>query len=46
MSMLDENRNDPRKFWRVINSNFGIGKHKNSSSCTKIKSDTGEFLQY
>ena len=24
--------NDPRKFWRAVNSNFGIGKHKNSSS--------------
>ena len=46
MSTLDENRNDPRKFWREINSNFGIGKHKNSSSCTQIKSDTGEILQY
>ena len=35
---LEENRADPRRFWRVINEDLGIGKKAGSSSCTKIRS--------
>ena len=42
---LEENRADPRRFWRVINEDLGIGKKAGSSSCTKIRSEANAILQ-
>ena len=42
---LEENRADPRRFWRVINEDLGIGKKAGSSNCTKIRSEANEILQ-
>ena len=44
-STLEENRSDPQKFWRVINTNPGIGKKAATVSCTKVRSLTNEILQ-
>ena len=45
LSTLEENRSDPRKFWWVINKNFGVVKSKSSVGCTKIRSDSGRILK-
>ena len=44
LSTLEENRSDPRKFWRVINKNFGVGKSKIRSDLGRINEEVGDFL--
>ena len=39
---LEEHKNNPRKFWRVINEMSGIGKNNmRKKGCTKLKDEAG-----
>ena len=41
---IDEHKNNPRKFWRIINEMSGIGKNKSSkSNCSKLVDDDGNL---
>ena len=34
---LDENRTNPKRFWRCLNKNFTLGKRSNTGGCVRIR---------
>ena len=43
--LLEQNKGNPRKFWRNINNISGLGKRKCNRGIEKIYNETGEELQ-
>ena len=42
---MEQNKGNPRKFWRSINNISGLGKNKNKKGIQKIVNDTGEEIE-
>ena len=47
MTALDENKKDPKKFWRILNVDLGLSGKKggNSQNFSRVKNDKGEILE-
>ena len=45
IATLEENRTDPKRFWRCLNKNFALGKRSNTSSCVRIKDEEGKMVE-
>ena len=47
VAALDENRKDPRKFWRILNTDLGLSEKKggNAQSFSRVKNVHGEILE-
>ena len=44
VSSLNENRNNPRRFWRILNEDLGLNSKKGIKSCTRLHIDTDTNL--
>ena len=46
VSSLNENRNDPRRFWKILNVDLGLSekRSKNNQSFCRIKNEEGKIL--
>ena len=42
---LEENRTNPKRFWRCLNKNFPLDRKTNSQSCTRIRDEDGKILE-
>ena len=42
---LEQDKNDPKKFWRSINSLTGLGRNKSKKGLREISNDQGEILK-
>ena len=44
VASLEENRTNPKRFWRCLNKNFALGKGSNSKGCERVKDQDGNIL--
>ena len=42
---LEQDKNDPKKFWRSINTLTGLGKNKSKKGLRELKNENGEILK-
>ena len=45
VTSLDENRTNPKRFWRCLNKNFGLGKRTKTTGCVRVKDHKGNILE-
>ena len=47
ITSLEENKRDPRRFWRVLNCDLGLSNKKSGGTkgFSRIRSDKGEVLE-
>ena len=45
VSSLNENRSNPRRFWRIINEDLGLNSKKATAKCSRIRTAPGTILQ-
>ena len=45
ISSLEENRTNPKRFWRCLNKNVALGKGSNSKVCMRVKDQNGNILE-
>ena len=44
MSSLQENRSNPRRFWRVLNEDLGLNSKKGTRECSRLQVDSNTLL--
>ena len=42
---LEDNRTNPKRFWRCLNRNFALGKGSNAKGCLRVKDSQGNILE-
>ena len=45
VACLEENRTNPKRFWRCLNRNFALGKGSNTKRCLRLKDHQGNILE-
>ena len=45
ITSLEENRVNPKRFWRILNKNFPMGKKSSGKECMRIRNDKGEIIE-
>ena len=47
VTALEENRKDPRRFWRILNADLGLSEKKggNNQNFSRVRNDQGEVLE-
>ena len=42
---LEENRTNPKRFWRCLNRNFALGKKSINKTCVRVKENDGNIIE-
>ena len=45
METLEENRTNPKRFWRCLNRSFALGKKSGTKSCARLKIPGGKIIE-
>ena len=45
VTSLNENRNNPRRFWRIINEDLGLNSKKVSEKCSRLRISADTIIQ-
>ena len=45
VTTLEENRVNPKRFWRCLNKNFALGKKSSCRECVRIRNDEGKIIE-
>ena len=45
VASLEENRTNPKRFWRCLNKNFSLGKGSSSKGCLRVKNGRGSIIE-
>ena len=45
LATLEDNRTNPKRFWRCLSRNFALGKRSGASSCARLKIEGGREIE-